>query len=198
MHLTWWHTHKISLHPAGEAAGLILLSRGRWSQFLLILQRGVFLFFFNFLNFYSYSHLLHPTPSPRTDWAPASLIHRLRLFEGQKGGHPVYRDHWVDWDWLRRDSLIKCASAIGHRAGAEEGAEGRKRRRGGVHRALFRRNRVGSRGGGYSGQRGICRQCPVSQKFRFHWWDLSSTVLWLPIISSYGLRVKLEHPSACY
>lgn len=36
----------------------------------------------------------------------------------------------MDWDWLRRDSLIKCASAIGHRAGAEEGAEGRKRRRG--------------------------------------------------------------------
>lgn len=28
----------------------------------------------------------------------------------------------------------------------------------------------GGGGGGYSGQSGICRQCPVSQKFTFHWW----------------------------
>lgn len=85
-----------------------------------------------------------------TNWAPASLIHRLRLFARQKGGHPVYRDHREDRDWLRGDSLIKCASAIGRRSSGE-----------GACPVLFRRSRVGS-GGGYSGQSGVCRQCPVS------------------------------------
>lgn len=99
-----------------------------------------------------------------TEWASASLIHRLRLFERQEGGHPVYRDHREDRDWLRGDSLIKYASAIGRRG-----------ERGGGCRVLFRRNRVG-RGGGYSEQSGICRQCPMSQKFRFSLVDLSTAV----------------------
>lgn len=115
-----------------------------------------------------------------TDWAPAPLIHTLRLLERQEGGPPVYRDHWEHRNWLRGDSLIKMRVCHWTR-----GQAGR------AHcRVLFRRNRVGSGGGrgggGYSGQSGICRQYPVSKKFRFYW-------MTYPLISSHGQTVKLEH-----
>lgn len=43
-----------------------------------------------------------------TDWAPASRNHRLRLFERQEGGHPVYGNHREGRDWFRGDSLINA------------------------------------------------------------------------------------------
>lgn len=126
-----------------------------------------------------HSHRRRPTPKSTATARLPSAIHTSRLSEGQEGGHPVYRDRREDRDWLRGDSLMKCASAIG---------------------------RPGKRGGGLSfiiqekpggesriGPSGTCRQCPVSPRFTFHWWTLSTTQLWLPIISSYGLTFKMEH-----
>lgn len=129
--------------------------------------------------FFFHSHRRRPTPKSTATARLPSAIHTSRLSEGQEGGHPVYRDRREDRDWLRGDSLMKCASAIG---------------------------RPGKRGGGLSfiiqekpggesriGPSGTCRQCPVSPRFTFHWWTLSTTQLWLPIISSYGLTFKMEH-----
>lgn len=94
----------------------------------------------------------------RTDCAAAAPIRGLRLFEKQKGGHPVHRDNREARDWLRADSLITCASAIGRGLGGGGGS------------SFIIQEKPGGAGRRTLGAKRHMQTMPRVSEFRIHWW----------------------------
>lgn len=109
-------------------------------------------------------HHLHPSPSPHRLCASASPDPQITLrLRGRREGHPVYRDHWSNKDWLRRDSLMKKKSVrLPLDGGATACGNGREW---GSCPILFRRTRVGNTGGEYYEGKATYKDNALCQRF---------------------------------
>lgn len=166
MYFTWWHTYKIPLLAEQQDFSVLV------DWFLQISTHRDIVGVFTLIT----SIRDQLTPTERLP----SLIHRLRLFERQKGGHPVYRDHREERDWLRGDSLITCASAIGRRGSGGGGS------------SCIIQEKPGGEWRRTLGAKRHMQTMPRVSEIQISLVDLSPTAPGFQQ-SSYGLTVKLKH-----